>query len=147
VVRGNRVQDGIFVSDAASPRLEGNEVWGNAFHGIEIGDAGTNPFVRANRVHDGGQPGIFVHDGASPRLEENEIWANRGKGLFISKVGTSPTVKGNAIRDGLSDGIYVCDGASPDIRGNTITGNAKLAIRVEDAEPTIGRNIFDHPAK
>jgi len=109
---------GIWVQGGASPRIEENEVWASAGKAIEMGGAGTDPLVRANRIHDG--EGILVGEGACPRIEENEIWANRWSGISIIDAGTDPLVRANRIHDGEGEGIGVALGASPRIEDNEI---------------------------
>ena len=118
------------IGSGASPRLEGNEISGNAQHGIGIGGTGTEPVVRSNRVHDGKHNGIFVQDGASPRIEENEIWANAGPGIAIQGAGTNALVRANHVHDGRTNGILIQGGASPRIEDNEIWANAEVGIAV-----------------
>jgi F-box protein 11 len=121
---------GIAVWEGASPRIEENEVWGNGGPGIEIGGAGANPLVRANRVHHGHAAGIIVDSGASPRIEKNEIWANAYSGIEIRHAGTNPLVRANRVHDGQEVGIIVAGGASPRIEANEIWGNAEAGINI-----------------
>jgi parallel beta-helix repeat protein len=144
LVRANRIHDGqgvgIFIAMGASPRIEDNEIWGNARAGIVSSDAGTDPIICGNRVHDGQTVGIDVSTGASPLIEDNEIWGNAVHGLYVSGTNTSPVITGNTVRDGLGHGVHVRDGATPTIHGNTFTGYS-IPIEVDDdAAPTIGPN-------
>jgi parallel beta-helix repeat protein len=155
---------GISVDDGASPRIEENEIWANSGAGISIGarnivltgfrwnNAGTDPLVQANRVHDGVGPGILVWGGASPRIEENQIWANALAGIEIRGRGTDPLVRANRVHDGQNQGIFVHDGkttgivsggASPRIEVNEIWANAYQGIKISGAgtSPVIIRNI------
>jgi F-box protein 11 len=167
LIRANRVHgngSGIFVAGGASPRIEENEIWANAGAGIWIGgrnivltgfrwnNAGTDPLVQANRVHDGVGPGILVWGGASPRIEENQIWANALAGIEIRGRGTDPLVRANRVHDGQNQGIFVHDGkttgivsggASPRIEVNEIWANAHEGIKISGAgtSPVIISNI------
>jgi hypothetical protein len=78
------------VWDGTSPLPEVNEIWASAIAEITISGAGSDPLVRANRVHDGNYRGIRVSDGASPRIEENEIWAMVTGGIAIFYSGSDP---------------------------------------------------------
>jgi parallel beta-helix repeat protein len=139
-IRRNRC--GILAYGGAFPRIEGNEIWANLAFGMSIVGAGTDPLVRANRVHDGKGPGILVSEGASPRIERNEIRAHADVGIAILDLGTDPLVRTNRVHDGKGSGILVSGGASPTIKGNTVTGNARGAIVVNwDSDPAIGRNV------
>jgi len=124
---------GIYVWEGSSPRIEENEIWGNALAGIYIEGAGTDPLIRANRVHDGEGVGILVCEGASPRIEDNEIWANGSAAISIGGSGTDPLVRANRVRDGQGCGISVFGGAAPRIEGNEIWGNAFIGIAISDA--------------
>jgi parallel beta-helix repeat protein len=130
VVRANRIQGGgISVWSGASPRIEENEIWASALIGISISDAGSDPLIWANRVHDGHE-GISAWDGASPRIEENEIWANEEDGISIGGPGTDAVVRANRVHDGLKSGISVGHGASPRIEKNEVWANAGRGIEV-----------------
>jgi parallel beta-helix repeat protein len=149
---------GISVDDGASPRIEENEIWANSGAGISIGGGGSDPLVRANRVHDGGWSGIFVAGGASPRIEENEIWANTGAGISIgarnivltglrwNNAGTDPLVRANRVHDGVGPGILVWGGASPRIEENQIWANALagIDIRGRGTDPLVRANRVHH---
>ena len=63
---------------------------GNAYAGIAISGAGTQPLVRANRLHDGGGGGIWIFDSASPRIEDNEVSGNVQPGVAISVTDPAP---------------------------------------------------------
>lgn len=123
---------GINVRDGASPRIEENEVSGNAVAGraFSIHGAGTDPLVRANRIHDSHTSGIYVYAGASPRIEENEIWANASAGIDTRGAGTDPLVRANRIHDGNDCGIGVGGGASPRIEENEVWANASAGISI-----------------
>ena len=64
------------MTDGASPRIEYNEVWGNAAEGIFISGNGTAPVVTGNTVRDGLDDGIYVLDAAAPTIESNTIRDN-----------------------------------------------------------------------
>ena len=109
---------GIFVHDGASPRIEGNEIWGS-LSGIEVGDPESDPLVCANRIHDCPY-GVVVYGGACPTIEANEIWGTVNAGICVRATGTSPLVRLNGIHAGERDGILVDDGAKPRIEENEI---------------------------
>ena len=75
LVQGNRIHDGesagIFVLHGASPRIEENEVWGNAQSGIVVRFDGTEPTISQNRLYDNGGEDIYVVDGARPKMSGN----------------------------------------------------------------------------
>jgi len=139
-IRRNRC--GILAYGGASPRIEGNEIWANVAFGMSIVGAGTDPLVRANRVHDGKGPGLLVREGASPRIEGNEIWANAGLAIGISGAGTDPLVRANRVHDGKGPGILVDEGASPRIEANEVWSHADVGIAILDAgtDPLVHAN-------
>jgi parallel beta-helix repeat protein len=116
--------EGILACGGASPRIEGNDIWAYVQDGITVRGAGTEPIIRANRVHDSGYSavGIGVRGGASPQIEDNDIWGVT-HGIVIKNVGTEPVVRGNRIHDTLSHGILVADRASPQIEENELWVN------------------------
>ena len=121
---------GIWLHDAASPRVEENDIWANRLGGIYVGGTGTESLIRANRIHDCGSAGISVREGASPRIEENDIWANRG-GIYVGGAGTDPLVRANRVHDAiLGSGISVWEGASPRVEENDIWANRLLGISI-----------------
>ena len=97
---------------SSSPRASSRER-ASAF--IDIGEPGTGPIVRANRVRDGPGFGIYVSDGASPLIEENEIWATAFTGIQVGDAGTNPLVQTNRIRS-AEGGIFACDGPRRGLR-------------------------------
>ena len=76
VLRRNRIhsgkQGGVFVSENGLGTLEDNEIFGNAYAGVEI-KSGGNPTLRRNRIHDGKTSGILVWENGLGTLEDNEI--------------------------------------------------------------------------
>ena len=61
---------GLFIVEAASPRLEGREVSANTKVGLVVGNKGTDPQIVGNLIHDGKSAGVLITDGTSPRFEE-----------------------------------------------------------------------------
>jgi nitrous oxidase accessory protein NosD len=91
------IDAGIVVSDGAAPRLEANEIWGNAEPGVVIWGAGSAPLVQGDRVHDGKDDGIVVSDGAAPDIRGNTIIGNAGLAIWVEDA--TPTIGPN-ITDG-----------------------------------------------
>lgn len=137
LVRANRIHDGqgvgIFIAMGASPRIEDNEIWGNAHAGIGIVDAGTDPLILGNRVHDGETDGIDVSKGAAPRIEGNEVWGNAQIGISIHGAGTKPLILANRVHDGQGFGIGVRNDAEPRIEGNEVWANAGTGLAIVGA--------------
>ena len=84
-MRANRIHDGqapgIKIRRGASPRIENNEVFGNAHPGeIVIYETGSDPVVLSNRVYRGTSGGIVVMDGAAPRIRRTRSGATPNPG-------------------------------------------------------------------
>ncbi len=148
VIRGCVIRDGqgpgIVVHDAAAPRIEDNEIFGNALPGIVVGGEGTAPLIRKNTIRDGQSGGISVHDAAAGTIEANEIFGNTGTGIMVLGAGTAPLIRKNTIRDGQANGVSVHDAAAPRIEANEIFGNAFAGIAVGDkgTAPVIRKNTI-----
>jgi parallel beta-helix repeat protein len=119
--------------NGASPQIDENDVWDNAGQGMMIAGAGTDPLVRANRVHDNPSDGIDVRDGATPRIEGNVVRSNGLGGIVVAGAGTDPVVRANRVHDGLGNGIFAVGGASPRIEENEVWGNAHPGIWIGGA--------------
>lgn len=94
--------------------------WSVESAGIAIHGAGTEPLVRANRIHDCDGAGIAVGSGAAPLIEENEISRSAKSGIRVSGPGTRAVIRANEIVGCSGSGILVHDGASPLIRDNEL---------------------------
>ena len=122
-------------------RLEGNQIWANLGHGVEIiGDAS----LLANDVHSNEKAGVFVIGGKG-RLERNIIRANGRGGVFVHDRG-DPTLLGNIIRDHAGRdgfGVYVHGSAFGNVvwgDGNRFSGNeAGDLLGAGEAMPTGGQ--------
>ena len=77
--------------------LEDNDIFANAFAGVEIKEGG-NPTLRRNRIHDGKQSGVHVHENGQGTLEDNEIIANARRGRRDQE-GGNPTLRRNRISE------------------------------------------------
>lgn len=65
----------------------------------EIGahlEAGANPTLQRNRIHDGKTGGVFVYDNGHGLLEDNDIFGNALAGVEI-KTGGSPVLHRNRV--------------------------------------------------
>ena len=146
-LRGNKIHDGksagILVWENAQGLIQENEIWENAYSGIEI-KTGAAPTVRGNKIHDGKSGGIIVYENAQGLIQENEIWGNALVGITIT-TGAAPTLRGNKIHDGKSAGILVTGNAQGLIHENEIWGNALVGITITTgAAPTVrGNKIHD----
>jgi len=143
IVRNNKIHDGksagINVRDNAQGLIEANEIWGNAYAGIEISNR-ANPIVHNNKIYDGKSAGMNIRANAQGVIEGNEIWGNAMAGITI-KTGATPTVCSNKIHDGHQGAIFVLDSAQGVIEGNEIWSNAMAGVDIKTgANPTIRNN-------
>lgn len=141
-LRRNRIHDGkasgVFVYENGQGTLEDNEIFANAYAGVEI-KAGGNPTLRRNRIHDGKSAGVFVYENGQGTLEDNEIFANALAGVAI-KAGGNPTLRHNRINKNGYGAIWVYEGGAGTIEDNDLRDNARAAWDIsEDSEPNLKR--------
>jgi parallel beta-helix repeat protein len=114
---------GIWVRWGARGTIEGNEIVGNELAGIMLANEGTDPLVRANRIHDGAENydayGIYVCAGAAGTVEGNVVFDMFGGGIVADGPGTSPVIRGNTVTIDRVDGIMSRRGATPTLSDNT----------------------------
>ena len=144
-LRGNRVHGarhaGIVYYAGAGGLMIGNEVYENAYSGIEVRE-GAAPEIRDNLVRDGGGAGVFVYDAARPLVVGNEIVANAGTGVQIKTAG-DPELRDNVIRDGESGGVYVYENGLGRIFDNEIAGNRLAGVEIrEGGAPEVRGNLI-----
>tara|TARA_B110000208_G_scaffold100003_1_gene124769 strand:+ start:176 stop:451 length:276 start_codon:yes stop_codon:yes gene_type:complete len=85
-----------------------NDIYGNAFAGIAVGD-GSNPKVTGNRVHHGRQSGVYCYSRGVGTFQDNEIFANCLSNVEVAS-GATPILIANTITDGEQAGIFFHDG-------------------------------------
>lgn len=125
VVR-NRIVDngvGIVVVDGATPRVEGNELAGNAT-GIGVRGEGSNPVVIGNTISGGRGAGVVIDEAAAGRFEGNTVAGTGGAGVWVDDHGTAPSFTGNHVSTSALAGILVTDGGGGEFRSNDLRGNA-----------------------
>jgi len=96
-------------------------VFCNALAGVAI-EAGGDPILRGNRIHDGNQEGVYAWNERTTTLENNDIAGNGFAGIAIRN-GSNLIIKGNRIRDGQREGVFV-ENAEGTLEENNIYGNA-----------------------
>lgn len=74
------------VYEQGTGTIDDNDIFANQYSGLEI-DAGGNPTIRRNNIHDGKAAGVYVHTDGLGTLEENESLATRERGSRWSPVG------------------------------------------------------------
>jgi parallel beta-helix repeat protein len=133
-LRGNKIHDGkksgIFVYENGQGLIEDNDIFGLAFSGIEIEEAG-NPTVRGNKIRDGKQNGILVYKNGQGLIEDNDIFENAFSGIEIREAG-NPTVRRNCINRNVNNAVYVHDKGAGIIENNDLRDNKKGAWFISD---------------
>ena len=125
-LRRNLIHDGkaggVFFQDYGQGTLEDNDIFQNAYSGVEI-RSGGNPTLRRNRIHDGKSAGVLVWDNGQGTLEDNDIFANAYSGVEIKTAG-NPALRRNRIHDGKVGGVLIWDKGQGALEDNNIFQNA-----------------------
>ncbi len=125
-ILGNRILDnavGVVVVDGATPRIEANELAGNAT-GIGVRGEGSDPVVVANTIEGCRGSGVVVDEAATGRYEGNTVSGTGGAGVWVDDHGTAPRFSGNHVSASGLAGVLVTDGAGGEFRANDLRGNA-----------------------
>ncbi|MFL5919883.1 MAG: right-handed parallel beta-helix repeat-containing protein [Gaiellaceae bacterium] len=94
--------------------------------------AGADPTLSLNRIHDQPQNGIVVVDGGLGKIRDNQVFRNLGTGIVIG-LGCNPVVEGNLITLNVGAGIALGgDGQVIAISGNTLSDNFRGPIEAAD---------------
>lgn len=155
IIRHSRVHSGaaagIWFRSAAGGLVEGNEIWGNGWSGVQISD-GSNPTLLRNFIHDNksaglisfnhgrgvalhnditsnGKGGVQVRSRASPELSHNRIFSERSFGVWVYEHGFG-TFEDNDIVNNAWSGFQVEEGSDPTVMGNRLRGNRSAGIVV-----------------
>ncbi len=140
-------QSGIFVNTGAEDLLiYKNKSFKNGYHGIEISEEGSSPFVFNNTLKENAQSGIYIHDSATPIIKYNDILENKHSGIAISKEAL-PLIVDNNISKNKEDGIYGYDNARAKILSNTINNNGISGISFSNAYGVIMENTIKDNAQ
>ena len=86
----------------------GNEIAGNAAHGVYLTSGGANNNVRFNHMHDNAFDGVKILNGDDHLITHNTIHDNGDSGVDISNgagVSTGNTISENSIYDNINRGI------------------------------------------
>jgi len=71
--------------------LEDNDIFGNAYSGVEISDGG-NPTLRRNRINKNGYDAVWVHDGGGGTIEDNDL-SDNVKGAWNVSADSEPNLR------------------------------------------------------
>ncbi|HMG73621.1 MAG TPA: right-handed parallel beta-helix repeat-containing protein [Pyrinomonadaceae bacterium] len=102
--------------------------------------AGADPRIRLNLIHDGKASGVYVFDSGRGTIEDNEICRNMLAGVAIRN-GGNPTVRRNRIYDCEREGIILYDNGQGTIEDNSIFGNTFSGVEIRgDSTPLLRHN-------
>jgi len=111
----------------------GNVVTGNAGHGIEALDVGTNTIAGNYVAHNGGD-GIHLERTTDFQLSGNTVFSNTGHGLSLTDAGAAVT---NSILWGNSgDEIHIASGSPPTVAFSDVQGGYFGSGNI-DADPLL----------
>ena len=110
--------------------LEDNEIFANAFAGVQIRE-GSNPMLRRNRIHDGSQAGVFVYQSGLGMLEDNEIFANANAGILITE-GGNPVLRRNRIAENGGHAVRIYNGGRGTFENNDLRSNTRGAWGIDN---------------
>ena len=155
IVRHSRVHSGaaagLWFRAGAGGLVEGNEIWGNGWSGVQISE-GANPTLLRNFIHDNksaglisfnhgrgvalqnditanGKGGVQVRSRACPQLSGNRIFAERSFGVWVYEQGLGHFENNDIVNNAWS-GFQVEEGSAPVVVGNRLRGNRSAGIVV-----------------
>jgi len=155
IVRHSRIHGGaaagLWFRAGGCGLVEGNEIWGNGWSGVQISDE-SNPTLLRNYIHDNksagvisfnhgrgvarhnditsnGKGGVQVRSRASPVLICNRIFAERSFGVWVYEHGLG-RFEDNDIVNNAWSGFQVEEGSAPNVVGNRLRGNRSAGIVV-----------------
>ncbi len=142
---GNVIRDGgesgIYFYNNARGNVEGNEIFGNNFSGVEI-SGGADPILRGNTIRDGVQTGINVYEDGRGTIVDNDIFGNALRGVEISR-GAAPQVRENRIHDNAQSGVWFWDNGQGTLEKNEIYANSFAGIEIKTgSDPVVRANII-----
>ena len=108
--------------------MQKNEIYGNGYHGIGVRDAGTNPVIENNTIHDNTESGIFIYGGAKGTVQKNEIYGNGYHGIEVTDAGTTSLIKGNIVALNAYYGVWIRNKAQAVVMDNIIIMNGWSGI-------------------
>jgi parallel beta-helix repeat protein len=155
IVRHSRIHGGaaagLWFRASGGGLVEGNEIWGNGWSGVQISDE-SNPELLRNYIHDNksagiisfnhgrgiarhnditsnGKGGVQVRSRASPELVCNRIFAERSFGVWVYEHGLG-RFEDNDIVNNAWSGFQVEESSAPNVVGNRLRGNRSAGIVV-----------------
>jgi parallel beta-helix repeat protein len=131
-------QSGILIFDNGKGILEHNEIYENAYAGIEIKTLG-DPILRHNIIRDGKQNGILIYADGRGTFEDNDILRNKFPQIAIFFNG-NPLFRSNRIYDGKQNGVFIFASGLGLFEGNDISGNEYPGVAIKDGSNPIFRH-------
>ena len=110
------------------PFLEDCDVSSESLACVAI-NAGADPRLQRNRIHDSKQSGVIIYDQGLGTLEDNDIFGNSLSGVEI-RTGGNPTLRGNRVYENKESGIYVYDEGIGNLEDNDVFRNARAGMRI-----------------
>lgn len=109
IVRHSRIHSGaaagLWFRAAGCGLVEGNEIWGNGWSGVQISDE-SNPTLLRNYIHDNKSAGIISFNHGRGVARHNDITSN-GKGGVQVRSHACPNLEHNRIFAERSFGVWV----------------------------------------
>jgi len=139
----NRIHDGkrsgVNVHKNGKGTFEDNDIFGNAFAGVQV-KQDSNPIFRRNRIHDSRQCGVMCFENGKGTFEENDIFENALSGVEL-KTDSDPVFRRNRIHHGKQNGVLVHTNGNGTFEVNDIFRNANDGFRIQTGgEPAVRAN-------
>lgn len=136
-VRRNLTSSGCGISGSGAPRIIGNLISDNSYHGIGV--SGTTPIISGNRVSRHSQQGISC-DAQSPIIVNNTISESGGTGIVAKSTSTTkPGLIANNVVKANAVGVDY-SGATATLVNNTIVSNP-TGLKIGNAGALVANNI------
>lgn len=124
------IHDGIFMTGASAPQVQGNRFYKNGANGISI--LGTSTPTVVNNLFQETGFGIMIDQRSAPVVRDNRILQNRS-GVIVGG-SAQPILRGNLIGRNLEAGLVAISQGAPNLGtpedpgNNTFDGNGQLDI-------------------
>ncbi|NJK63569.1 MAG: DUF1565 domain-containing protein [Synechococcaceae cyanobacterium SM2_3_1] len=124
------IHDGIFMTGASAPQVQGNRFYKNGANGISI--LGTSTPTIVNNLFQETGFGIMIDQRSAPVVRDNRILQNRS-GVIVGG-SAQPILRGNLIGRNLEAGLVAISQGAPNLGtpedpgNNTFDGNGQLDI-------------------
>lgn len=120
---------GIYLSGSTTGLLKGNQIYGNAAHGIEVDDH-SQVTLDLNYIYNNGLSGIVFFDDSLGILNRNSVEQNGRHGISVNENAQAEVTK-NSCLENAQAGIQTTGTASAEIFDNTLA-NGKYGVVLKD---------------